>query len=85
MRNSNSWRRTMYREKIAKLAPGYDPAHVEAYMRAATSLNIESISDETFAEILRVACNLVDHHGLNEADDFARRCGLRPQPRKATP
>ena len=84
MRNSNSWRRTMYREKIAKLAPGYDPAHVEAWMRTAHSRGLDAMSSQTFASEVKVACQNIDEGGLDMADSLAELEGLRPKPRQET-
>jgi len=73
----------MYRERIAKLAPGYDPAHVEACMRCH-SISIESMSTNQFEAAVGIARLMIDDRGLEAMDHVARSFGLKPQPRKAT-
>jgi len=71
----------MYRERIEKLASGYDPAHVEAYMRELSWTGIESLSTDRFSELAKRACVYIDNLGLEVADQVAKSFKLRPKKR----
>ncbi len=73
----------MYREQIEKLAPGYDPAHIEGYMLFERSVP-DALSPTKFDELVKRACQHIQEDGLEMADRFAIAYGLRPKKRKAT-
>jgi len=70
----------MYRERIEKLAPGYDPAHVEAWMRNEHRV-LDALSREKFASEVKIACATIDEAGLIMSDRMAELEGLRPKKR----
>ena len=52
----------MYRESLARLAPGYDPRHIEAFMRSACG-TLDHLSSSTFAAEVRTACACIAEGG----------------------
>lgn len=68
----------MYREKIAKLAPGYDPAHVEACL-LARGISVESMSSNHFEAAVGIAQITIDTCGTTLLDRLAKSFGLKPR------
>jgi hypothetical protein len=62
---------TYYQRAIAPLAPGYDPRHIEAYMRLAHS-TLSGLSDRQFRAEVRLCKRCIDEAGK----DAAERCAL---------
>ncbi len=67
--------RSPYYTAIAELAPGYDPRHVEAYMRVEHP-TLDHLDKERFAAEVRVACKCIDQGGLDLAEQCALSYGL---------
>ena len=65
----------MYQQRIRDLAPGYDPRHIEAYIRVAHS-TLDGLSPQEFRYEVRVACGCVDEGGLPMAERIALSFGL---------
>ncbi len=66
---------TPYTDRIAKLAPDYDPRHVEAYMRLEHS-TLDHLADWQFADEVKLCCECIDVGGLDEAEQCAQSFGL---------
>jgi hypothetical protein len=64
-----------YADRIAELAPGYDPRHIEAYMRLEHS-TLDGLSGWQFAKEVEIAKGSVDEGGVEQADRCARSFGL---------
>jgi len=62
-------------DHIAKLAPGYDPRHIEAYMRVAHG-TLGSLSQRQFAAEVRLCRACIDEGGLDAAERCAVSFGL---------
>jgi hypothetical protein len=73
----------MYRERIEKLAPGYDPAHVEAWMLVHNGI-LDALLPLEFEDAVLVACKCIDAVIVDQSDAIALRKGLKPRSRKAT-
>jgi len=69
--------RSLYAAMIERLAPGPDPAHVEAWMR----LEHPTLDDlgVRFACEVAVAVECIRAAGIAESDDLARSFGLEPR------
>lgn len=48
-----------YRSRITELAPAYNAAHIEAFMRLEHS-TLDGLSREQFASEVRIACECID-------------------------
>ena len=69
-----------YADHITTLAPGADPAHIEAWMRLEHA-TLDGLSSWQFAREVQTALSCIEAAGLNECDELARSFGLQPQPR----
>jgi len=67
----------MYRHRIKELAPGYDPRHIEVYMRVAQP-TLDALSPEEFKHEVRVACGCVDEGDLSMEEWIAISFGMAP-------
>lgn len=63
------------RQRIAELAPGYDPRHVEAFLRAQ-EVRLDAPDDPYFLASVTLAMRDIDREGLNFAESLAQRLGL---------
>lgn len=76
----------MYRERIEKLAPGYDPAHVEGLLRDRFPV-LDALSPDKLAAEVQTTCEFLDLPTHNPAkklealDYIAKLYGLRPKKR----
>ena len=74
-----NWRKELHR-KISEAISGYDPVHIEAFMRLRHGPgSYDSMADHQFAEAVREASSRVDEVGFSESERFARVCGLRDE------
>lgn len=64
-----------YRQAILDIAPGYDPRHVEAYMRL-TFGTLDHLSPEEFRREVYLACRDIDEGGVDQAEGLARSYGM---------
>ena len=64
-----------YAETIQKLAPKYDPRHIEGYMRLQYS-TLDHLDKATFRREVRIACGCVDEGGVQMAERNAKSYGL---------
>ena len=64
-----------YKERIQALAPGFDPRHIEAFMRLEHS-TLDGLSPEAFAHEVHVASVCVEFGGLTAAERLAESYGL---------
>lgn len=65
---------TMYQELIATIAPGYDPRHVEAFLRLEFG-TLDHLSRGRFEHEVREACACIDA-APDVAEQVARSYGL---------
>jgi hypothetical protein len=65
----------VYAATIAELAPGYNPRHIEAYMRDANG-NLAALSARKFAQEVIAAIHCVNFHGVEFSDKMADCMGL---------
>lgn len=73
---------SLYRDAILKLAPEYDPRHVEAYIRLEHG-TLDALSREQFSREVRISCACIDTAGIKAAEDLALSFGFFP-PGKGT-
>lgn len=66
---------TPYTRIITTLAPGYDPRHVEAYMRVEHS-TLDSLSNQRFRTEVSIARACIREGGLEMAERIAQSFGL---------
>jgi hypothetical protein len=66
---------TSYADRIRALAPGYDPRHIEGYVRLQYS-TLDHLDAETFAREVEIAVACVDAEGPDIAERNARTFGL---------
>ena len=66
---------TSYADRIRALAPGYDPRHIEGYMRLQYS-TLDHLDAETFAREVEIGVGCVDVGGVEMAERNARSYGL---------
>ncbi len=64
-----------YAAIIAPLAPGYDPRHIEAYMRLQYG-TLSHLSRDDFAREAKICMACVDTAGVEAAERCARSYGL---------
>lgn len=69
-----------YADHITTLAPGADPAHIEAWMRLEHG-TLDGLSRWQFAGEVQTALSCIEFSGLDESDELARSFGLQPRPR----
>ena len=69
-----------YADHITTLAPGADPAHVEAWMRLEHG-TLDGLSRWQFASEVQTALSCIEAAGLDECDKLAHSFGLQPRPR----
>lgn len=73
--------RSTYADRIAELAPTFDPRHVEAFMRSAHP-TLDHLDAVWFAREVRIACQCVTTGGEPFAEQIARSYGLNSRPKK---
>jgi hypothetical protein len=66
---------TSYADRIRALAPGYDPRHVEGYMRLQFS-TLDHLDAATFAHEVGIAVGCIEVGGVDMAERNARSYGL---------
>ena len=66
---------TSYADRIRALAPGYDPRHVEGYMRLQFS-TLDHLDPMTFAREVQIAAGCIEVGGEEMAERNARSYGL---------
>ena len=66
---------TPYARIITPLAPGYDPRHIEAYIRVAHS-TLDHLSVKDFAQEVEIAMMCVIQGGEAQAEATAQSFGL---------
>lgn len=66
---------TPYANRIAPLAPQFDPRHVEAYMRSEHS-TLDGLSPSQFRTEVTMACECIRVGGFDMAERIARSFGL---------
>lgn len=72
--------RNQLHERIRILSPEYDPVHVESYLRLRHGPGSENyMTDRQFAEAVRLATDRIDQVGKDEAERFARACGMKKE------
>jgi hypothetical protein len=64
-----------YRQLIIKIAPSYDPRHIEAFMRSEHS-TLDGLSPSRFRSEVRMAAACIDEGGVELAEKIARSFGL---------
>lgn len=64
-----------YADAIKKLAPDYDPRHIEGYMRLQYS-TLDHLSADWFKMEVNIAMACVDMGGIEQAESNARSFGL---------
>jgi hypothetical protein len=64
-----------YATLIRGLAPGYDPRHVEAYMRVEHN-TLDKLSPRDFAREVRLAVACIDEGGIETAELVAKSFGF---------
>lgn len=67
--------RSLYADRIRALEPGYDPRHIEGYMRLAHS-TLDHLDAETFAHEVDIAVACIQEAGTEVAERNARSFGL---------
>lgn len=65
---------TAYESTISPLAPGYDPRHIEAFMRIEHG-TLDHLTPARFAADVRIACACVDDGGPDFAESIAQSYG----------
>lgn len=73
--------RSPYFDRIQALAPGYDPCHIEGYMRLGHS-TLDHLDPDAFAIEVRVAISCVEQGGLEAAERNAQSFGLKEPAQK---
>ncbi len=66
---------TPYEKQIAPLAAGYDPRHVEAFMRSEHS-TLDGLSPSRFRAEVKIACACIDEGGNILAERIAKSFGF---------
>jgi hypothetical protein len=67
--------KTYYQKVIEPMAPGYDPRHIEAYMRVQHS-TLGGLTREQFDAEVRLCKACVDEAGIAAAESCALSFGL---------
>lgn len=75
---------SLYENRIRELAPGYDPRHVEAYMRIGHG-TLDALSRSQFMQEVRIACGCIDEVGIEAAESCAISMGLQTRDVKGDP
>lgn len=65
----------MYRNIFLKLAPGYDPRHIEAYVRLEYA-TLNHLPMATLRREARIAMGCIDVDGKLAAEELAESFGL---------
>lgn len=65
----------MYQQRISELAPGFDPRHVEAFIRVKHS-TLDGLSQSEFRHEVKVAQGCIEMGGVAMAERVARSFGL---------
>lgn len=66
---------TPYTAKIKEMAPGFDPRHVEAYMRSEHP-TLDALSPRHFRSEVGIAVCCIVEGGLDMAERVAKSFGL---------
>jgi len=66
----------LYTDSIRKLAPDYDPRHVEAYMRIGHA-TLDDLSPALFRREVLIAVECIEMEGKETAESLAKSFGLR--------
>ncbi len=66
---------TPYADRIAELAPGYDPRHIESFMRVARP-TLDGLPSWQFAEEVEIAKGCFDEGGAEMAERCAQSFGI---------
>ncbi len=66
---------TYWQRQIAPFAVGYDPRHVEAYIRLAHS-TLGEMSERQFKREIRIAKDCIDQGGREAAERCAQSFGF---------
>jgi hypothetical protein len=66
---------SIYRQQIAKMAPDYDPRHIEAMMRLEHP-TLDGLAPFRFVEEVGIAVRCVDEAGEATAEMIAQSFGL---------
>lgn len=64
-----------YADTFKQLAPGYDPRHIEAYVRLEYS-TLDHLDLPTLRREARIAAACIEHSGRDNAEALARSFGL---------
>lgn len=64
-----------YADQIKKLAPTYDPRHIEAFMRVGHG-TLDKLSTRQFRAEVKLSTQCIDSAGLQDAEDCAKSYGL---------
>ena len=73
---------SMYHRKIQDMAPGFDPRHVEAYMRVGLVLHglkhstLDGLSAADFRAEVQLCCHCIVDGGIDAAESCAQSFGL---------
>lgn len=67
--------RTHYTAIIESMVPGYDPRHIEAYMRIQYS-TLDHLDRATFRREAKIAAACIDEGGVEMAEATAKSYGL---------
>jgi hypothetical protein len=65
----------MYRELIKSIAPSFNPAHVEAWMRLEHD-TLDCLSPRKFRSEVRVACQCIEQSTQEQTLELVRSMGL---------
>lgn len=65
----------MYRDIFLELAPGYDPRHIEAYVRLEYS-TLNHLPRSTLRREAQIAMQCIDEGGKESAEELAQSFGL---------
>lgn len=67
--------RSMYADLIKRLAPGYDPRHIEAFMRTQYG-TLDHLSPRTFRREVALAVACIEEAGPEMAERVALSHGM---------
>lgn len=67
--------RSMYSDRLRSICPGYDPRHIEAYMRLEHS-TLDGLTRERFVAEAQIAMQCVSIEGRATAERLAHSFGL---------
>lgn len=64
-----------YRKLIEEFAPGYNPRHVEAFMRSEHP-TLDHLTRRRFAALVKLACAAIDEAGWVFSEQLALSYGM---------